>query len=50
MSDPSLAKLQNAKVEQSLKNFQHGAINSVQMLSLGFYGIIEAFQCEQLTN
>eukprot|EP01084_Bolivina_argentea_P179844 310746_1 len=42
----ALSKLQNVKVEPSLKNFQHGAVGSIEMLSMGFYGIIEAFKGE----
>ena len=42
----SFIKLQNEKVESSLQTFQNGAIGSIQMLSTGFYGIIEAFQSE----
>lgn len=42
----SLSKLQNVKVERSLKNFKDGAVGSIEMLSVGFYGIIEAFKDE----
>jgi len=42
----SFTKLQNEKVESSLQTFQDGAIGSIQMLSTGFYGILEAFQSE----
>merc|ERR1712130_1093130 len=45
MSD-ALAKLQEVKVEPSLKKFQNGAVGSIEMLSVGFYGIIEAFKDE----
>eukprot|EP01083_Nonionella_stella_P071679 192697_1 len=41
-----LSKLQSVNVEPSLKNFKNGAIGSIEMLSVGFYGIIEAFKDE----
>lgn len=48
MSDAgdALSKLQNVRVEPSLKNFQNGAVGGIEMLSVGFYGIIEAFKDE----
>jgi len=48
MSDAgdALSKLQNVRVEPSLKTFQNGAIGGIEMLSVGFYGIIEAFKDE----
>ena len=46
MSDPILQKLKSANVDPSLKNFHKGAVGSVQMLSMGFYGLIEAFQTQ----
>jgi len=42
----SLSKLADANVEPSLRNFQRGAVGSIEMMSVGFYGIIEAFQSE----
>ena len=48
MSDAgdALSRLQNVRVEPSLKTFQNGAIGGIEMLSVGFYGIIEAFKDE----
>jgi len=48
MSDAgdALSKLQNVRVEPSLKTFQNGAVGGIEMLSVGFYGIIEAFKDE----
>mmetsp|Transcript_56118 Transcript_56118/g.93528 ORF Transcript_56118/g.93528 Transcript_56118/m.93528 type:complete len:504 (+) Transcript_56118:59-1570(+) len=45
MSD-TFTKLSDAKVEPSLQKFQDGAVGSIEMLSMGFYGIIEAFKDE----
>mmetsp|Transcript_65155 Transcript_65155/g.103734 ORF Transcript_65155/g.103734 Transcript_65155/m.103734 type:complete len:487 (-) Transcript_65155:115-1575(-) len=39
-------QLSNATVEPSLKKFQDGAVGSIEMLSMGFYGILEAFKDE----
>jgi len=48
MSDANdaLSKLENVRVEPSLKTFQNGAVGGIEMLSMGFYGIIEAFKDE----
>ena len=45
MSD-AFQQLKGVKVEPSLKQFQNGAVGSIEMLSVGFYGIIGAFKDE----
>jgi len=39
-------QLKGVKVEPTLKRLQKGAVGSIEMLSVGFYGIIEAFKDE----
>jgi len=45
MSD-ALQQLKGVKVEPSLRQFQNGAVGSIEMLSSGFFGIISAFKGE----